>query len=144
LEIRRHKAEKTQSESPERGHDFDVAGIEHDFAATLPKGATVKLVAEKFKAHTYDAVIYMGGDGTFAEVAKGLMQSGQAGRTALAMLPTGTANAQGKSFGLSAEEEALADNVDVIKNNARCKLDVGHISAIDNSKSCPSQANSIG
>jgi diacylglycerol kinase family enzyme len=110
---------------------LDVVGIDHDFAATLPKGATVKLVAEKLKAHPYDAVIYMGGDGTFAEVAKGLLQSGHADRTALAMLPTGTANDQGKSFGLSAEEDALASNVDVIKMNARCKLDVGHISAID-------------
>ena len=53
----------------------------------------------------------MGGDGTFREVATGLLDSGRAEDVALAMLPTGTANDQGKSFGLDAGEAALERNV---------------------------------
>jgi hypothetical protein len=45
----------------------------------------------------------MGGDGTFSEVARGLHASGRAEDIPLAMLPTGTANDQGRSFGLSAD-----------------------------------------
>jgi diacylglycerol kinase family enzyme len=110
---------------------LDEHGVAHDFAATLPHGRTVGLVADKLREGRYRAVIYMGGDGTFAEVAKGLLASGKAKDVALAMLPTGTANDQGKSFGLSADEGALADNVSVIKADARCKLDVGRLFAID-------------
>ncbi|MCC6811198.1 MAG: hypothetical protein IT381_27455 [Deltaproteobacteria bacterium] len=107
------------------------AAIDHDFAATLPKGGTVAMVADALRAKPYSTVIYMGGDGTFAEVAKGLLASGRAAEVALAMLPTGTANDQGKSFGLAADAGALEHNVAVIKANARCKLDVGRLDALD-------------
>ncbi len=43
----------------------------------------------------------------------------------MGMLPTGTANDQGKSFGLSATPEALADNVDVVCAGKETKLDAG-------------------
>src|SRR4051794_4417907 len=45
-----------------------------------------------------DTVVYMGGDGTFAEAAKGILASSRAAEVRLGMLPTGTANDQGKSF----------------------------------------------
>ncbi len=41
------------------------------------------------------------------------------------MLPTGTANDQGKSFGLQADPDALARNVDVICAGHETRLDVG-------------------
>ena len=53
----------------------------------------------------------MGGDGTFAEVAKGMLASQHAREVAMGMLPTGTANDQGKSFGLAAGPGALERNV---------------------------------
>src|SRR3954467_9010485 len=84
---------------------LDKAGVTHDFLATAPHGQTVGLVAQALAGGKYGAAIYMGGDGTFAEVAKGILDSGRAEEVALAMLPTGTANDQGKSFGLQAEEE---------------------------------------
>jgi diacylglycerol kinase family enzyme len=56
----------------------------------------------------------MGGDGTFAEVAKGIFASQHPADCAMGMLPTGTANDQGKSFGLDSGPGALERNVAVI------------------------------
>src|SRR5262245_46785280 len=93
---------------------------------TLPHGETVEAVR---KALAGDAgirvVIAMGGDGTFREVAAGLFTSDARERVALAMLPTGTANDQGKSFGLDATPEALERNVDVVVRGHETRLDVG-------------------
>jgi diacylglycerol kinase family enzyme len=106
-------------------------GIAHDFLATAPHGATVELVARALRDGKHSTAIYMGGDGTFAEVAKGILASGRAGEVALGMLPTGTANDQGKSFNLGADEEALPDNVAVIARGLTCKLDVGRLELLD-------------
>jgi diacylglycerol kinase family enzyme len=73
----------------------------------------------------------MGGDGTFAEVAKGILDSGHAPEVAMGMLPTGTANDQGKSFGLAAGPGALADNVRVIAQGKVVAIDVGRIEVLD-------------
>ena len=73
----------------------------------------------------------MGGDGTFAEVAKGILASGRAAEVRLAMLPTGTANDQGKSFGLDAGEPDLPRNVRVIAEGHEARLDVGRLVARD-------------
>ncbi len=114
---------------------LDGAGVPHDFQATLPDGKTVAAVADQIRLQAYDVVVYMGGDGTFAEVAKGILASGCPERVRMGMLPTGTANDQGKSFGLEAEEGALERNVSVIAEGIReglsCKLDAGHIRALD-------------
>jgi diacylglycerol kinase family enzyme len=104
---------------------LDGAGLRHDFLATLPAGATVEAVRAALAGGGYDVAIYMGGDGTFAEVAKGILASGRP--VALGMLPTGTANDQGKSFGLDADELQLPVNVRVLVENVRAKLDVGRI-----------------
>jgi diacylglycerol kinase family enzyme len=76
-------------------------------------------------------VIAMGGDGTFREVAAGLLTSKVREDVALGMLPTGTANDQGRSFGLDASPEALADNVGVILRGKETRLDAGEIHAGD-------------
>ena len=65
-----------------------------------PRAATIDRVREAIDDDGARVVIYMGGDGTFAEVAKGIFASQHAARVAMGMLPTGTANDQGKSFGL--------------------------------------------
>jgi diacylglycerol kinase family enzyme len=69
----------------------------------------------------------MGGDGTFAEVAKGLLASGR--HIPMGMLPTGTANDQGKSFGLESDESALPRNVAVLAAGRTAPLDAGRITA---------------
>jgi diacylglycerol kinase family enzyme len=107
------------------------AGVACDVLPTLPGGKTVGAVAERLKAHPYACVIYMGGDGTFREVAAGLLDSGLAGEVTLGMLPTGTANDQGRSFGLDAGEAALERNLQVVVAGHETKLDAGRITVPD-------------
>lgn len=107
---------------------LDRAGLAYEFLATLPRGGTVAAVAEALRNDTtLSDAIYMGGDGTFAEVAKGILASGRAEQVRLAMLPTGTANDQGKSFGLESAEDALEANVAVIAKGAETRLDAGYL-----------------
>ena len=100
-------------------------GIDHDFLATRPEGKTVGDVARALEGGTYSTVISMGGDGTFSEVGNGILRSGA--DVALAMLPTGTANDQGKSFGLDSRDVDLPRNVRVIAEGHTAPLDAGRI-----------------
>src|SRR3954468_452258 len=101
------------------------AGLATELLPTLPEGKTIEAVRSALEASAYRVVIAMGGDGTFREVAAGLYTSQRREDVALGMLPTGTANDQGKSFGLQADEGALARNVDVILAAHETRLDVG-------------------
>ncbi len=92
---------------------------------TEPEGRTIDLVRRALDDRDVRVVIAMGGDGTFREVGAGLYGSDARDRVALAMLPTGTANDQGKSFGLDAAPSALARNVDVIVRGHETRLDTG-------------------
>lgn len=107
------------------------AGIHHEFIPTEPDGGTVGLVRRAIDDDGARCVIYMGGDGTFAEVAKGVLGSAHVNDVAMGMLPTGTANDQGKSFGLAAGVGALARNVEVIAAGVTTDIDVGRIQALD-------------
>jgi len=106
-------------------------GVVTAFVSTQPGGATVDAVREAIDGGTYACVISMGGDGTFREVATALMLSARREDVALGMLPTGTANDQGRSFGLSADESRIDDNVGVIARGKETRLDAGHILAFD-------------
>jgi diacylglycerol kinase family enzyme len=108
-----------------------AAGISHDFTATAPNGGTVGLVRRAIDDSDAELIIYMGGDGTFAEVAKGILASDRADEITLGMLPTGTANDQGKSFGLDAGASAIADNVAIIAAGHVAELDVGRVQMLD-------------
>ncbi|MDB4967358.1 MAG: uncharacterized protein JWN44_3047 [Myxococcales bacterium] len=111
---------------------LDEAGLAHRFLATAPAGGTVRLVADTLTAEPLlDTAIYMGGDGTFAEVAKGILGSGRAADVRLGMLPTGTANDQGKSFGLEAGDVDLPRNIRVLVDGHEARLDAGRLSARD-------------
>src|SRR6476660_7025786 len=104
---------------------LDQANVTHRFIPTEPEGATVDRVREIIDTEGSRVIIYMGGDGTFAEVAKGIFGSQHAATVAMGMLPTGTANDQGKSFGLSAGAGALERNVAVIAEGYTVGCDVG-------------------
>ena len=106
---------------------LDEAGVLHRFVATEPEGRTIDRVREAIDDGGARVVIYMGGDGTFAEVAKGIFASHHARDVAMGMLPTGTANDQGKSFGLLAGSGALARNVEVIAAGEVVGCDVGRL-----------------
>ncbi len=104
-----------------------AASIDHDFLPTRPNGLTVPAVQRALAGGAYTAVISMGGDGTFADVAKGLLASGV--DIPMAMLPTGTANDQGRSFGLDSGARDLARNVNVVAAGYTVPLDAGRITA---------------
>jgi len=104
---------------------LDEAQVPHRYVATEPEGRTIERVREVIDDAGARVVIYMGGDGTFAEVAKGILGSEHAKQIAMGMLPTGTANDQGKSFGLEAGPGALARNVTVIAAGETVGCDVG-------------------
>jgi diacylglycerol kinase family enzyme len=106
---------------------LDHAKIPHKFVATEPDGATVDRIRQSIDDGGTRVIIYMGGDGTFAEAAKGILTSSHAAEVAMGMLPTGTANDQGKSFGLSAGAWALERNVEVIAEGFTVGCDVGRL-----------------
>ena len=106
---------------------LDQAGVAHRFVATEPDGGTVDVVRTAIDDTGARVVIYMGGDGTFAEVAKGILGSQHATQVAMGMLPTGTANDQGKSFGLETGAGALERNVEVVAAGATIGCDVGRL-----------------
>ena len=106
---------------------LDEAHVPHRFVATEPDGRTIDRVREVIDDTGVRVVIYMGGDGTFAEVAKGIFASRHAAAIAMGMLPTGTANDQGKSFGLLAGASALERNVAVIAVGEVVGCDVGRL-----------------
>ena len=103
---------------------LDEAQIPHRFVPTEPEGRTIDRVREVIDGGAR-VVIYMGGDGTFAEVAKGIFASQHPAECAMGMLPTGTANDQGKSFGLAAGPGSLERNVAVIAAGETVGCDVG-------------------
>jgi diacylglycerol kinase family enzyme len=113
-----------------RAH-LERAGVEHDFLSTEPSGGTVDAVARVLAEERHDVAIGMGGDGTFAEVAKGILQSGRQKHVRLGMLPTGTANDQGKSFGLSSDPSALEHNVAVVAAGIETSLDAARLDCLD-------------
>jgi diacylglycerol kinase family enzyme len=110
-------------------------GIACELTPTLPGGATVDVVRRALDAGTSEraahppigVVIAMGGDGTFREVGAALLDSARREEIALGMLPTGTANDQGRSFGLDAGEDALERNLEVIVAGRETRLDAGRL-----------------
>jgi diacylglycerol kinase family enzyme len=110
---------------------LDAAGVAHEFLPTLPDSGTVGEVRRVIEQDGVRLVIAMGGDGTFAEAAKGILASDGAAEVALGMLPMGTANDQGKSFGLRAGLDAIEANVAVIERGAISEMDVGVVQRLD-------------
>jgi diacylglycerol kinase family enzyme len=104
-------------------------GWDPEFLATEPDGATVVTLRDRMASEQYDAVVYMGGDGTFREVAKAILAAG--GTQHMGMLPSGTANDQGKSFGVSHRPADLDENLRIIEQNHVIELDVGAIARLD-------------
>ncbi len=96
-----------------------------EFLSTEPDGRTVGLVREALEKGGCEVLAYMGGDGTFAEVTKGLMAAGIP--VPMGLLPAGTANNLGKTFGISADPDALHENLDIIQAGHVQEIDVGRV-----------------
>lgn len=108
-------------------------GLEPEFFPTLPEGETVAALADRLEREDVARVVYLGGDGTFAESAKGIILARERSGVdvPLGMLPMGTANDQGRSFGIAAGLRALEANIQTIAAGCEQWLDVGRIEAID-------------
>jgi diacylglycerol kinase family enzyme len=106
-------------------------GVACEVFTTLAGGGTIDAVTRALDTSAVHIVIAMGGDGTFREVAAGLLASTRREEVALGMLPTGTANDQGRSFGLDAGEAALEPNLAVILAGHETRLDAGRIRALN-------------
>lgn len=110
-----------------------AARLQPEFFGTLPQGATVAALAERLERGDVARVVYLGGDGTFAETAKGIILAREQYGTdvPMGMLPMGTANDQGRSFGVRSGVKALANNIKVIAAGIEQWLDVGKVEAFD-------------
>ncbi|MFO0590404.1 MAG: diacylglycerol kinase family protein [Polyangiaceae bacterium] len=112
---------------------FESAGAACDFVPTQPEGKTIPAVRHVLDHGGYDVVVSMGGDGTFREVGSAILDSARREEVQLAMLPTGTANDQGRSFGLSSDPSAIDRNVAVALARRETRLDAGRLTAKDTS-----------
>jgi diacylglycerol kinase family enzyme len=105
------------------------AGCEVVVVPTEPEGRTPALVTRTIAERAPDTVIALGGDGTFNEIARGILASGANVR--MGMIPMGTANDQGRSFGLVPGRENVESHVAVVLDGHVTHLDVGAIDALD-------------
>ncbi|MCA9716058.1 MAG: hypothetical protein H6713_21075 [Myxococcales bacterium] len=112
---------------------LERARLRPEFFATLPDGATVPKLADRLEHGDIGRVIYLGGDGTFAETAKGIILARERYGVdiPLGMLPMGTANDQGRSFGIYAGVRALDRNIEIIAQGIESWLDVGRVETLD-------------
>jgi diacylglycerol kinase family enzyme len=110
---------------------LEAAGLAPELVPTLPDGGTIEAVASRIEREDVARVVYLGGDGTFAEAAKGILLARDRSGVdvPLGMLPMGTANNQGRSFGIAAGLAALERNVAIIGEGLELGLDVGRIEA---------------
>ncbi len=106
---------------------MDARGMHNELMPTEPEGRTIRAVQQRIDAGGVDVVVYLGGDGTFAEVAKGILAA--RAPLPLGMLPAGTANDQGLSFGVVRGD--IARNVAVIADGHITMLDVGRVERCD-------------
>lgn len=106
---------------------IEAAGSQCELFATLPEGRTIAALTQRLDRGGLDIVAAMGGDGTFREVGAALIASERKEEIAMGMLPTGTANDQGKSFNLGASSRALPKNIQVLLAGRETRLDAGRI-----------------
>ncbi|MBK9071713.1 MAG: hypothetical protein IPL79_12035 [Myxococcales bacterium] len=111
--------------------ELAAVGIACEFMATEPAGKTVANVSRHIDTHGTTLVIAMGGDGTFAEVAKGILSARQPDSVKLGLLPIGTANDQGKSVGIRAGARAIKANVKILCGNGVVSMDAGRLTVFD-------------
>ncbi len=98
---------------------LEEQGLAVDLLPTQPDGATVEAVHQALLGGDYAGVIAMGGDGTFHDVANGLLRSGKG--LPMGILPAGTGNNQARSLGLPLDDLPAA---------AAC-IARGHLAAMD-------------
>ncbi len=92
--------------------------------ATTTRAGEEREISARAAAEGYDVVVGVGGDGTWSNVADGLMSSGRAD-VALGVLPSGTGNDFGRNLGF--DPRGAADAVAVLAEGKRRRVDVGRV-----------------
>ncbi|MCC7108175.1 MAG: hypothetical protein IT382_02710 [Deltaproteobacteria bacterium] len=82
-------------------------GVEVTLLSTQPAGRTPAAVTARMQEGTFDTVVAMGGDGTFADAGKGILGADR--RCPLALIPAGTANDQARSLGIPLDPMAALE-----------------------------------
>jgi diacylglycerol kinase family enzyme len=106
-----------------------LRGLSCRVVHTEPAGRTPDLVAAAIAAHSPDVVCSLGGDGTFNEVARGILASGRA--LPMGLFPLGTANDQGKSFGIASGPAHLEEQAAIVAAGFVRRIDAGRIRALE-------------
>jgi len=98
------------------------AGSEFHLMETDERGSAIRIASER--AGDYDRIIAVGGDGTLNEVLSGLMEARARGEEigALGFLPSGTANAACRAFGLTIDPQVAAHR---LAEGESMEVDVG-------------------
>ncbi len=109
-----------------------AAGIQTTVVHSEPEGRTPRVVAAAIEAHDLrgggpDLVCALGGDGTFNEVARGILASGR--DLPMGVFPMGTANDQGKSFGIAAGPANVEAQAAIVVKGYVRRIDVGDVRA---------------
>ncbi|MSP26491.1 MAG: hypothetical protein EXR75_15350 [Myxococcales bacterium] len=102
-------------------------GMALELCETEPARATIQKVRARLERGGIDVVVALGGDGTFHEVATAILEAQVP--VPLGMLPSGTANDQGKSFGIRRGDTER--NLEVIAAGHLTELDVGRIARMN-------------
>ncbi len=106
-------------------------GQRAELLSTQPAGGTVSAVREAIERLAPDVVVCLGGDGTFNEVARGILASPS--RPPLGLLPMGTANDQGRSLGVCPGPAAIEENLDIVMAGHLRELDAGECELVADS-----------
>ena len=108
--------------------------LEHVEFATTTRPGEERELAERAARDGYDVVVGAGGDGTWSNVADGLVSSGRA-NVALGVLPSGTGNDFGRNLGFDPADAAEA--VATLAAGALRVVDVGRVESLSASDSAP-------
>ncbi|MEQ1569922.1 MAG: diacylglycerol kinase family protein [Myxococcota bacterium] len=106
-------------------------GVDAALVTTEPEGRTIPKVKAAIEAGSAERVIAMGGDGTFREVAAAIVTASRP--VTMGFLPAGTANDQGKSFGIPAGPHQLERNIGTALGGSVRRIDGAWILALDDS-----------
>jgi diacylglycerol kinase (ATP) len=91
------------------------------------RGDTRAVVAERLATGSFDRVVALGGDGTFARVADGVLDANS--HVPLGLLPAGLANNHARGLGIPTVYDS-DDAVDIALGARRIAMDVGLVNGI--------------
>jgi YegS/Rv2252/BmrU family lipid kinase len=105
--------------------------------ATTERPGHERELSERAAGEGYDVVVGVGGDGTWSNVADGLVASGRSGEVALGVLPSGTGNDFGRNLGF--DPDGAADAVATLAAGALRRVDVGRVESPSASDQAPAR-----